>query len=229
MVFRPRQKSLCYDFDISINGEALTQVSEALFLGVLLDDCLSWKSHISLVAHKISKSIGIIYRSSYFLSKTSLRTLYNSLVLPYLYYCNLVWGSTYKRNLKRLTILQKRAIRMVSRSGCDAHTDPIFKELKYLKLNGIHLLQLGQFMYSFITGNLPTKFDSFFSVNKCIHSYNTRYASFFRLPLCRTNISQFSISFQGPKFFNTLSSEIKNSPTLMSFKYKLKDFLINNY
>ena len=52
---------------------------------------------------------------------------------------------------------------MVSRSGCDAHTDPIFKELKYLKLNGIYLLQLGQFMYSFSTGNLPTKFDSFFS------------------------------------------------------------------
>ena len=69
-VFRPRQKRLCYDYDISINGEALPQVSEALFLGVLLDDCLSWKSHISLVEHKISKSIGIIYRSSYFLSKT---------------------------------------------------------------------------------------------------------------------------------------------------------------
>ena len=51
---------------------------------------------MSLVAHKISKSIGIIYRSSYFLSKTSLRTLYNSMVLPYLYYCNLGWGSTYK-------------------------------------------------------------------------------------------------------------------------------------
>ena len=107
MVFRPRQKRLCYDYDISITGEALTQVSEALFLGVLLDHCLSWKSYISLVAHKISKSIGIIYRSSYFLFKTALRTLYNSLVLPYLYYCNLVWGSTYKSNLKRLTILQK--------------------------------------------------------------------------------------------------------------------------
>ena len=74
MVFRPCQKSLCYDFDISINGEALAQVSEALFLGILLDDRLSWKSRISLVVHKISKSIGIIYRSSYFLSKTSLRT-----------------------------------------------------------------------------------------------------------------------------------------------------------
>ena len=153
---------LYYNFDISINGEALTQVSETLFLGVILNDCLSWKSHISFVAHKISKSIGIIYRSSYFLSKTSLRTLYNSMVLPYLYYCNLVWGSAYKSNLKRLTILQKRAIRIVSRSGCDAHTDPIFKEFKILKITSIYLLQLGNFMYSFSTGNLPPKFDSFF-------------------------------------------------------------------
>ena len=47
IVFRPRQKGLCYDFDISINGGALTQVSETLFLGVLLDNSLSWKSHIS--------------------------------------------------------------------------------------------------------------------------------------------------------------------------------------
>ena len=156
------QKRLCYDYDISINWDTLTQVSEALFLIVLLDDCLSWKSHISLVAHKKCKSIGIIYRSSYFLSKTSLCTLYNSLVLPYLYYCNLVWGSTYKSNLKKFTILQKWAIRIVRRSGCDAHTDPIFKELRFLKMKGIHLLQLGQFMYSFSTGNLLTKFDSFF-------------------------------------------------------------------
>ena len=127
MVFKPRQKRLCYDFDISINGEALTHVSETLFLSVSLDDCLSSKSHVSLVMHKISTTIGIIYRSSYFLSKTSLGTLYNSMFLPYFYYCNLVWGSTYQSNLKRLTILQKRAIRVVSRSGCDAHTDHFSK------------------------------------------------------------------------------------------------------
>ena len=79
-------------------------------------------------------------------------------------------------------------------------------------------------MYSFSTGNLPTKFDSFFSVNKSIHSYNTR-----QVPFIGFLSAGHSISFQGPKFFNTLSSEIKNSVTLMSFKYKLKDFLINNY
>ena len=49
-------------------------------------------------------------------------------------------------------MLQKRAIRAVSRSGFDAHTRS--------KMNSIHLLKLGQFMYSFSTGNLPPKLDS---------------------------------------------------------------------
>ena len=85
---------------------------------------------------------------------------------------------------------------VVFRSGSDAHADPLFKELKFLKMNSIHLLQLGgQFMFSFSAGNLSPKFDSFFSVNNRIHSYDTRYTFFFRLPLCRKNIRQFSISF----------------------------------
>ena len=42
-------------------------------------------------------------------------------------------------------IITQHHIKIVSRSGCDAHTDPIFKELRFLKMKGIHLLQLGQF------------------------------------------------------------------------------------
>ena len=74
--------------------------------------------------------------------------LYYSLIYPYFYYCNIVWASTYKTNLRRLVILQKRIIRIINKSHFNAHTDPIFKDLGILKFNDIHLLQLGQFMYS---------------------------------------------------------------------------------
>ena len=127
----------------------------------------------------------------------------------------LVLSHSFFLNLKMLTTLQKRAIRVVSRSGCDAHTDPTFKELK---MNSIHLLYLNQFMFSFITGNL--NWVLFFSVNNNVHSYNTRHASlFFRLPLCRTNIRQFSISFQGAEFFNTLSSDIKHTTSQQAERF----------
>ena len=109
-----------------------------MFLGVILDQSLNWKSHIHNVARKISKSIGIIYKASFCLNEAFLRTLYFSLVYPYLCYCVGVWGSTYPSNpLKRVVTLQKRAIRIISRSKFDAHTDPLFKELNMLKLDSI--------------------------------------------------------------------------------------------
>ena len=173
----------------------------------------------------------IIYisRCSFFLPKSSLRMLYYSLIYPYFYYCNIVWASTYKTNLRRLVILQKRIIRIINKSHFNAHTDPIFKDLGILKFNDIHLLQLGQFMYSCKNSFLPPKFNNNFSQSNQFHSYNTRNSQAYRLPYCRTNTKKFSPFFQGPKFFNSLDNKIINSQSLSSFKKKLKIKLLSKY
>ena len=90
------------------------------------------------------------------------------MILPYLNYCNLVWGSTYKTNLQRIIILQKRVIRMVNKSYYNAHTESIFKKLNLLKFLGIHLIHLGQFMFSFKNAILPRKFENIFTINNQI-------------------------------------------------------------
>ena len=153
MVFKPRQKRSICNIQISIGNQNIVEVKETNFLGVILDENLNWKSEISHVASKVAKSIGIISRCSFFLPKSSLRMLYCSLIYPYFYYCNIVWASTYKTNPRRL---QKRIIRIINKSHFNAHTDPIFKDLGILKFN-IHLLQLGQFMYSCKNSFLPPK------------------------------------------------------------------------
>ena len=76
---------------------------------------------------------------------------------------------------------------------------------------------------------LPRKFENIFTINNQIHRYNTRHENSFRLPLRRTNIRQFSVFFQGPKFFNSLSPEISGSSSLTSLKKKLKAYIIDNY
>ena len=147
----------------------------------------------------------------------------------YFYYCNIVWASTYKTNLRRLVILQKRIIRIINKSHFNAHTDPIFKDLGILKFNDIHLLQLGQFMYSCKNSFLPPKFNNNFSQSNQFHSYNTRNSQAYRLPYCRTNTKKSSPFFQGPKFFNSLDNEVINSQSLSSFKKILKIKLLGKY
>jgi hypothetical protein len=83
----------------NIDSTQIEEVTQTSFLGIVFDQHLSWKPHISYLATKIAKSAGIIYKCKFYLPKRSLLQLYYALVYPYLHYCNIVWGSTYVTNL----------------------------------------------------------------------------------------------------------------------------------
>ena len=196
MIFRPRQKRQTLDINLEINHCAIEQVKETVFWGVILDETFSWKPHtgIANVARKISKSIGVIYKASFCLPTSSLLTLYYSLVCPYLVYCVSVWGSTYPSNLKRILLLQKKVVRIISGSAFDAHTEPIFKQLKILKLCDIFRFQVGKIMFLFKKGRLPIAFNNLFLIRSQLHSYITRNSSSFYTFSCQINIKKFANS-----------------------------------
>ena len=199
-----------------------------MFLGVILDENLSWKPHILNVSRKISKSIGIIYKASFCLPSTALVTIYYSLIYPYLMYCVSVWGSTYKSNLKSIFLLQKKLVRIISKAPFDAHTGPLFKDLQILKFHNIYKYHTGKLMFLFTKNLLPNYFKSMFILTSRVHSYNTRSSKLFYTFPCRTNLRQFSIRFQGPKFFDSLSNNIKDSESISLFSKKLKEFLLSS-
>ena len=227
MVFKPRQKRQNLDIKLEISNCAIERVKDTIFLGVILDENLTWKNHICNVARKISKSIGVIYKSSFCLPVSSLRTLYYSLIYPYLVYCASVWASTYSTNLNRIVLLQKKIIRIICKKPFDAHTDPLFKSLQILKLSEIYFFQVGKFMYSHKIGLLPNVFKEMFLMTNQVHSYNTRNSNTFYLFPARTNIRRFGIKFQGPKFFNSLNNSIQSAATISLFKSKLKTYLLS--
>lgn len=114
------------NISLSINIINIEKVSEVTFLGVILDDKFTWKSHILHMKNKVSKSLFILNKSKYVLQCNTLRTLYCSIILPYFNYCAEIWGNTYKTSLMPLVLLQKRAIRMINKAGFRDHTNPLF-------------------------------------------------------------------------------------------------------
>ena len=82
-------------------------------LGLFIDENLSWKQHIDIVSSKISKSIGILYKSRDVLSKQCLKQLYFSFIHNYVNYANIAWASTSKSKLERLYRCQKHAARVI--------------------------------------------------------------------------------------------------------------------
>ena len=85
-------------------------------------------------------------------------------------------------------------------------------------------------MYLFKRGLLPNYFRDMFTLASQVHSHNTRSSSLFYIPHCRTSFPKFSIRFQGPRFFKSLSREIQNSESISLFAKDLKNsfFLSKN-
>ena len=96
---------------ISIDDECIDRVFSTKFLGVYIDDKLSWKQHISTIKSRLCKCLSVLYKCNKVLEIDSLKTLYCSLFLPHLNYCCEIWGSACKKLINSIELLQKRAIR----------------------------------------------------------------------------------------------------------------------
>ena len=218
VIFKPKQKSVHASSQISFDSIPLKQVTEVKFLGIYIDEGLTCKTHISHIFKKICKFIGIINRFRFFLSSNTKKSLYYTLIYPYLTYCTTVWYSTYVTNLKR-------AVRAMTNSNHLGPSAPLFAHLNILDIFKVNSLYIAKFMFSYHQRLLPSPFLNLFPTGSQIHNYDTRTLAHFRPHTCRTNIKQFIILFRGPKIGNALPLSITSSPSLSIFKRKLLDFL----
>ena len=124
MLFTPRDFSRTMNC-ISIDGHRIDEVKQTKFLGVILDNKLHWHAHCDYICGKFSKGIGIIIKTRNVFNETTLLSLYNSLILPYVSYCIQVWGKAYDTHLKHVMVLQNKAVRVVAgvlpRTNADNH------------------------------------------------------------------------------------------------------------
>ena len=88
--------------ELFIDGITLKRETVTKFLGVFIDENVTWKPHINTISIKTSKSIGILYRAMLTIPRKELNQLYFSFVHSYLNYANLRWGSTQKTKLSTL-------------------------------------------------------------------------------------------------------------------------------
>ena len=119
---------------VSIKNTELCQIGTTFeeqstkFLGIYLDEFLSWKHHIHHVNNKISRALFQIKQVKHFLPVESLKTLYFALIHPHILYGILAWGNATPSVLHKTVVLQKRAIRTINKSTYNSHTEPLFKK-----------------------------------------------------------------------------------------------------
>ena len=96
------------DVNIILNGNKVEQISHTQFVGIFIDEYLNWEENIKHISAKVSKSIGVLWKLKPFLTCKLLLQVYNSLILPYFIYCNVIWYTASAKRLEKLLILRKK-------------------------------------------------------------------------------------------------------------------------
>ena len=194
-------------------------------LGLIFDSNLNWKPYLHELSMKVSRGIGVLSKIRYYVNRNILHQLYYSVIYPFLTYMYglLIRGNTYSTTLKPLITLQKRAIRTMTFSKPDEHSELLFKELKILKLTDLVTLHNALLIYHYYYNRLPSSFENYFQTVASVHSYNIRLASksTYYINTIQTNYGKFNIRFAAVKVWNHFDESIKHLP-LKKFKNKVK-------
>ena len=163
----------------------------------------------------MNRNLGLINKLKHFVPTYVLKILYDSLILPHLYYGNLAWGT----NTQRLSKLQKKAIRIISCGKYNAHTEPLFKKHHILKIDDIYRLNCLKFYFKYVHKKLPLYFQSL-NLKKVseIHSYNTRRPNQLIINKTKHKFADKCIRVQLPIIINSTTSNVTNKIMTHSFK-----------
>lgn len=210
---------------IKICNEEIECVNTTKFLGVIIDNKLKWTDHIVHIKNKISKSIGILYKTRKYLDKHTLRNLYYTFVYPYLIYCVEVWGNASGIHLDPIIKLQKQCVRTISFAAYREHTEPIFKELCILNFNKLVTHRIGLLMFKHSLELLPISISKLFTKNNEYHDHFTRQSNSLHSSIGRGESVYRSFSFHGINIWNQMSKFIPLNISYVKFKKLSKIYL----
>ena len=133
---------------VRVNGELIRRVYKSKYLGLIVDDKLSWKDHTDLISSKIRRNIGVMKRVRENVPGEILILLYRTLSEPYLRYCNTTWGYCGVTLLNRLQALQNRAARLIKGlKYAEADYPKILSELGILNVEQLVRLDTTSLVY----------------------------------------------------------------------------------
>ena len=129
IIFRPQRHKNTERINLKFNRAKLFETVKIKYLGLILDNRLSWKPHITELSKKLSRSVGMLYKIRSFCPLPVMRSLYFSLFNSHLSYGLVAWGNANKIDIKRITSLQKKAIKAIYKHA-DSEILPTSKILR---------------------------------------------------------------------------------------------------
>ena len=167
---KPRTK-LPEKIKIKLNGTILNHTHAIKYLGVYLDETLSGDQHCIELSKKLARANGLLAKARHY-APDEIKSMYHALFSSHMNYGSQVWGQTNNASAKKVFLLQKAAMRIITFSDFRVHTNSLFKENNILKFQDYVTLENCLFIFDFFKKALPPCFDNYFKTLKEMYPSN---------------------------------------------------------
>ena len=256
MIFS-RSRKLELPRPLTISNFLIEQKSEARFLGVIVDENLTWSRHVKTVRSKMARYLGLMYKLKSQLPVKVRIQIYHSFVQSHINYCSLVWGFSAKSNIESLFTAQKKGIRAIVpgfinyRYRLDGtlpgHTKSYFSKYDILTVHSIIVLNTLIFIHKtrhfpqtlpssirlLIAENAPLPGDTHDTCFEWLQNHNNHFYNrsvFYKGPLLSI-IPQMSDLTTLPTLLNLkiYRSNVRNALKLIQTQGNEEEWQINNF
>jgi len=124
LIIPPKIINPISNFEVFFQDNSVPIKEFVKYLGITIDSRLNIENYISTLASKVSRSVGELSKLRHVLPSAALCNLYYSLIHSQLLQGITIWGNTYDKYLKRLILLQNKAVRIVARGRWRDHATP---------------------------------------------------------------------------------------------------------
>jgi len=196
-------------------------------LGIYLDEHLTLDAHVDHVCRKLTRYLYCIRQAKHVIPKNGMKSLYFALIHSHLTYCTAILNGITQSNKSRIEKVQKKAIRTITGSAYNAHTNPLFLQHSILPFDQLITQAQLSFMHAIEYKYAPTSFDNIWTKSGDRNiDLNLRNANDFYLPIPRTETFKKSTYYSMPAAWNNLPIEIKLQENKITFKWALKAHLL---
>ena len=202
---------------IKINNVPIERVNHCKYLGVTIDTEFTWKPQFNHVKSKVLRNFYALRRARPFIDQTTALTLYNTMIRPHFEYCSTVWMKPNSGHIKRLQILQNRALRTVLKVDYRHSRRDLYQRLQIDCLNAKVKKDLVILIYKILHNILPDFLSNQLILK--ISNYNIRNSALkIQLPKPNTNFCKNSTIYIATQLFNELPEPTRTATILSHFQ-----------
>ena len=210
--------------EIEFEGHRIEEVPAFCFLGLTLDETMTWGPHIEGLQKKLSSLCGILRKVSAFLPRSCLESIYFSLVNSRLQYLVAIWGQATKQQLRRLQVIQNRCLKAILHKPFLYPTVQLYSDptKAFLPIQALSQYQIQLQMHKIAT--VPNLHHNS-AVKRRVHIRSSRQAGSFVLEKPNTEMGKKRFAFLGTKHYNDLPQSCKALTRIQVFKRELRHIL----